>query len=1097
MADAKKILFSIEIEGSEKAVKNATQLRDVISETREKLKANAGDLSAYAPLEQQLLKLQAELKDVEAEHRKTIRSFSAAKTGQDSYYQMNQRLVDLREEFKKLSAVERNSEIGKNLTKNIAALDAELKDIDASIGQFQRNVGNYGKVADDVFAKFSGSGIDLGGLQEKFGGISDGFKSIGQAGGIAGKSVATAFAAIAVVNVIYDGITALKEYSKEFLELRTAVNKATGETGTALDQNVSKVKALSDTFGDGKEEIIQAANAISKNFKTDFASALDLIEKGFLAGGNNGGKFVDSLTDMAPKAKAAGASLEGFVVSLTEAGQAGLQEDEAIEKLTKRADEFSGSLDALIDTSSEYTQRQIDQLNASQHLAAAQNEVSKSFDGLTASTGGFLKEAGAVVLEYLAKSIEGFSALPAILQGAKAGAIAFFDNIKTRVEKLGVDFDIFILKTERLVSFGDAKKLLDDQIADLQVRSKELANSGKDVALAFDTAMREGLAERDAAVAEQNKAKAAEENQALQIAQEQVRKELDQQRQSAAKQAASEAEARRKAQESALADLEKYNLERVALLAELSKQLAQATVEGIRDAKTKEVEAENLRFAEVQAALKKQGDELVKNQKDTRKKLVEVFKEGSKEVEAFDRQAISDRAALQKSANQTEDAELFNHILALNKIDTKYNEEKNAKTLEAAKQHAENFKRMLASDQSLSEEEAKKIANNFRAQIDKALSSENLTEDQKRVIVLDLQVKANKAAFDVAKKGIVDSIQKIQNELKGIADGTLPAVEDSYYAGLIKAEEDLIQRLAELEHGRTDQVRKEAKERQAIRLEETEKALQTAGRVIDIASSFAQLQSDQELAEIQKRSDAKEASIAALEAQLKKASASEKAAIQKRIDAEKDGLAKIAAERKAAEKEAARTAKAFAIIQSIINTALAVTKALTISVGNAIAVGIAGAIQTAIIAAQPVATGGVIGDGPVIPVQMSGQRVLHQQNIPTQRNGDNVLAMLTRGEVVLNSKQQARLGGPKTFAAIGVPGFAEGGHVSGSLFPPPDVAGSNRNFEKNLEDMLTATNSAIVATNARIDRIRVVVVSEDVRADLAEGDTITAKTILE
>lgn len=61
-------------------------------------------------------------------------------------------------------------------------------------------------------------------------------------------------------------------------------------------------------------------------------------------------------------------------------------------------------------------------------------------------------------------------------------------------------------------------------------------------------------------------------------------------------------------------------------------------------------------------------------------------------------------------------------------------------------------------------------------------------------------------------------------------------------------------------------------------------------------------------------------------------------------------------------------------------------------------------------------------------------------NIPMQSNGDNVLATVKTGEVVLNEKQQQALGGDATFKAIGVPGFASGGQVikpyTSSAIPP-------------------------------------------------------------
>lgn len=75
---------------------------------------------------------------------------------------------------------------------------------------------------------------------------------------------------------------------------------------------------------------------------------------------------------------------------------------------------------------------------------------------------------------------------------------------------------------------------------------------------------------------------------------------------------------------------------------------------------------------------------------------------------------------------------------------------------------------------------------------------------------------------------------------------------------------------------------------------------------------------------------------------------------------EKEKAAKL----EAIEKDAARKRKQQAIIESLVNTALAVTRALaTSNIVGAIAAGALGAVQTAFIAAQPLAKGGQVGDG--------------------------------------------------------------------------------------------------------------------------------------
>jgi hypothetical protein len=104
--------------------------------------------------------------------------------------------------------------------------------------------------------------------------------------------------------------------------------------------------------------------------------------------------------------------------------------------------------------------------------------------------------------------------------------------------------------------------------------------------------------------------------------------------------------------------------------------------------------------------------------------------------------------------------------------------------------------------------------------------------------------------------------------------------------------------------------------------------------------------------------------------------------------------------------------------------------------------------------------------------------------MPTRSNGDNVLATVRRGEVVLNQRQQAALGGADVFRSIGVPGFADGGAVS-----PPNIAatvagGSNRVLE------------LIEAVNGRIDRLQAYVVSDEIARDLAERDSLKVNASL-
>lgn len=154
---------------------------------------------------------------------------------------------------------------------------------------------------------------------------------------------------------------------------------------------------------------------------------------------------------------------------------------------------------------------------------------------------------------------------------------------------------------------------------------------------------------------------------------------------------------------------------------------------------------------------------------------------------------------------------------------------------------------------------------------------------------------------------------------------------------------------------------------------------------------------------------------------------------------------KYAAKQKKLNKQIAAKKKAGAIAESLINTAIAVTKALTEGAfaGPILAgiIGGLGAAQTAMIASTPLgfAEGG--------SVSKAVGKVMGATNAPVQSNGDHILAYLKAGEAVLNQKQIKALGGPGVLKSIGVPGFAAGGVVGPSVYSPspsPMVSGDRK-----------------------------------------------------
>lgn len=96
-------------------------------------------------------------------------------------------------------------------------------------------------------------------------------------------------------------------------------------------------------------------------------------------------------------------------------------------------------------------------------------------------------------------------------------------------------------------------------------------------------------------------------------------------------------------------------------------------------------------------------------------------------------------------------------------------------------------------------------------------------------------------------------------------------------------------------------------------------------------------------------------------------------------------------------------------------------------------------------------------------------------NIPTQPNGDNVLATVKTGEVVLNERQQKALGGDDTFKAIGVPGFADGGLIR--PYSPAPIISTQSMIKSNNTNLFEQMRTYI---DNRISTLRVVVLESEI-----------------
>lgn len=339
------------------------------------------------------------------------------------------------------------------------------------------------------------------------------------------------------------------------------------------------------------------------------------------------------------------------------------------------------------------------------------------------------------------------------------------------------------------------------------------------------------------------------------------------------------------------------------------------------------------------------------------------------------------------------------------------------------------------------------------------------------------QDKFNQESEDIRKKyesqRKADFDKQVQELLNGIKKDAAAMKElnaDPSFAPMLKKKLDLAIKT------NADMV-KSAKEREeAIRRLENESFAITKQAV----ASIAQIRSNQREAEIIGIENETKVKLDNLQAQ-----ADAGIITQDEFQTKSNRIKMDAAKQESAiKKKQFEEGKKVALIQVAIKTAQGVMTAFNAATPYEIAAYVAlalatGALEAAVIQSQPTpafAEGGKT---------LSGKKISAGDGKSISRpNGDNMLATVKTGEVILNEHQQSLLGGDKTFRRIGVPGFAGGGVTinDGGTFAN-SLAG-------NIDQQIAASNSAL---NAIKSLPRPVVFVQDISQKTADVDEVEAR----
>ena len=138
-----------------KAIKETNKSLDVLAQAEKetiKLQQDTSKVIAKARAERtEDNKKLVQAKIARQEQNKRIKEeIQLTRQASGSYEQLDSQLKIAIQQYKKLSAAERQGAKGKQLQQKIQGLDKELKGLDAGIGKHQRNVGNYASAIDGI-----------------------------------------------------------------------------------------------------------------------------------------------------------------------------------------------------------------------------------------------------------------------------------------------------------------------------------------------------------------------------------------------------------------------------------------------------------------------------------------------------------------------------------------------------------------------------------------------------------------------------------------------------------------------------------------------------------------------------------------------------------------------------------------------------------------------------------------------------------------------------------------------------------------------------------------------------------------------------------
>ncbi|QHC84983.1 hypothetical protein AS589_09465 [Empedobacter brevis] len=244
----------------------------------------------------------------------------------------------MKKAYRELNQEDKLSEFGINFKAEIDDFDAQMKRADASIGNFQRNVGNYSSSFVDSFGNMRNAWVNLfsGDITGAIDSFVNGLEQIkevasaepltkmaegadilntstnktaksGLAALTSGLKSATAQAiafiatplgaAIAVLAGLAIATKLIWDYNDSIKENLVLIKQLTKETGNSADRIRQKIQSITDTYNKDFKQTLEEVIELSRDFDLSYNDAISIYNEGLAKGGALNKEFGDSIKE--------------------------------------------------------------------------------------------------------------------------------------------------------------------------------------------------------------------------------------------------------------------------------------------------------------------------------------------------------------------------------------------------------------------------------------------------------------------------------------------------------------------------------------------------------------------------------------------------------------------------------------------------------------------------------------------------------------------------------------------------------------------------------------------------------------------------------